>query len=294
MSASHEPRRTPRLTTVTALTIAFALASASAPAALQPAEAIERARTLERDGHTTEAEYYLRELVATDDNLSRSAAVLLELARLTPSADESLSLIERALSRTRDGELVAGAMELQGDYLYASGRYVEAAATYEEASHHAPRERANWILLKRASSLLALGDASAAAEAYRGLATGGGMPSDVTPWATLGLGQALLVAGDAEDAAEEFMRVAEGYPRHDVRPRALFGAAQAHRVAGDVPAARDALEALLAEYADTFEAVLAREDLQALGSEFGALEPDTTFVAPAAGQAAPGVDEAPE
>ena len=234
------------------------------------------------------------ELVATDDNLSRSAAILLELARLTPSADESLSLIERALSRTRDGELVAGAMELQGDYLHASGRYLEAAATYEEASLHAPRDGANWILLKRASSLLAVGDASAAAEEYRVLAGGGGVPSDVTPWATLGLGQALLAAGDAEDAAREFVRVAEGYPRHDVRPRALFGAAQAHRVAGDVLAARDALEALLAEYAGTFEAVLAREDLQALRSEFGTLEPDTTFVAPGAGQAGPGADETPE
>lgn len=246
--------------------------------AMEPSEAIEEARALERDGHIREAESYLRGLVSTDDDLARNAEVLLELARLTPSAEESLNLVQRALSRTRDGVLVSRATELRGDYLYALGRYVEAGAAYEEASTHASREVSDWILLKRAASLLALGDASAAVEAYGDLAGEGSVPSEVTPWAVVGLGQALLAAGDAERAAAEFDRVAGGYPRHDARPRALFGAAQAHNLAGNVEAARGALNEILAGYPGTFEAVLARDDLRALRTETDRTEPDSTAV----------------
>jgi tetratricopeptide (TPR) repeat protein len=292
MSASQERRRTGRLTAITAL--AAVLAFAPAAAAPRPVEAIEAARALEREGRIHEAEYYLRELVATHDDLARDPAVLLELARLTPSPDESLRLIESALSRTRDSVLLSAGAELQGDYLYACGRYAEAAAAYEQASLHAPEERADWMLLKRAASLLALGDASAAVEAYRRLAEGGGVPNEVTPWAALGLGEALLVKGEVDDAATEFERVADGYPSHDVTPRALFGAAQALRAAGDTAGAHAALRTLVNGYPETFEAVLAREDLRTLTSALGALGPDSTSVLPSGQETGDYADELPE
>lgn len=255
-------------------------ATAPAEASTRPAEAIEAARALEREGHTTEAEIYLREVMSAETDLSRDASVLLELARLTQSAGESLDLIERALARTRDANLVTRALELRGDYLYAGGRYQEAASAFEQASLEAPAEKASWMLLKRASSLLAMGDASAAAEAYRELASGGSVPGEVTPWAALGLGEALLAGGSAEDAAVEFERAASGYPCHDVRPHALFGAARAHVLAGDETAARNALETLLVEFPGTLEAVLAREDLRRLGPEPGPVGADSTLAVP--------------
>lgn len=276
MPASQGPPRDYRTTPLIVLACVIALAGQPAGAQTRPAEAIEAARALERDGHAAEAELYLRELVANDNGLSRDASVLLELARLATSASESLSLIESALARTRDPELVTTALELRGDYLYAGGRYLEASAAYEQASSNAPRQRVDWILLKRASSLLALGDASAAAEAYEELASGGGVPGEVTPWAVLGLGQALIAGGNAEAAAVEFERAATAYPGHAVRPQALFGASRAHVLAGDRRAARAALETLLAEYPGTLEAVLAREDLRRLGEEPSPAGTDST------------------
>ena len=141
MPASRGSNARLRLTRFAAAICAVALAS-PLNAAPRPEEAIEAARALERDGHVAEAELYLRELVATDADLARNASVLLELARLTPSIEECLSLTERALERTRDGELTSRALELQGDYLYAAARYSEACAAYEAAHVQAPREKA--------------------------------------------------------------------------------------------------------------------------------------------------------
>ncbi len=238
------------------------------------AEAIQKARALERQGHPEEAEFYLRDLIEAEEQLARDATVLLELARLTDASEEALALIDRAITRTRDSRLICRARSLKGDYLYAQGQYVPASREYQEAAGHGSGPEVEVALLKRGQSLLAAGDASAATEAFRELAEKGGVPGAMTPWAELWLGRALLLKGDPTGAALQFERTGETYPEHDVRPHALAGAAESHRLAGNEQAARSALEALILQYPGTFEAVLAREDIQTLA-------PADTLTAPA-------------
>ena len=78
------------------------------------------------------------------------------------------------------------------------------------------------------------------------------------------------MSGSAADAAEQFETLAQVHEDHYLRPRALAGAAESHEAAGSHAAAIDALERLVNEYPDSFEAVLARERLSTYAM------PDTT------------------
>ncbi len=246
--------------------IAVAALAASAQDDPSPREAVEKARALEGHGFVEEARHYLEELVGGDAPAGRDPEVVLELARLTPSADEAIELVDGVIHRARDARALAAAHALRGDFLYAQGRYLEASAEYEKAARLAEGAEEDRALLMRARSLLAAGDASAAADAFRELAEKGGVPGESTPWAELGLGQALLLRGDALEAAAQFERTAAAYPDHDVRPLALAGAAESRLVAGEPDAARAALGTIVEEYPGTFEAVLADHRLSQLAA----------------------------
>ncbi len=252
-----------------AFAAALLIVLASVAAAVDSDEAIEKARALESAGSADEAFVYLSELAEQDHKLAEDASVLLELSRLTPSTDESVQLLERALERARDGAQTSVAKEMLGDYLYARGSYLAAAAQYASAAEKAPGPAQGPVLLKRCASLLAAGDADAAAEAYGQLAERGGDSDPTRPWAQLGLGHALVVKGDLEEAVLVFEGLATEYATHEVRPRALAGAGEALAAAGHTARARENLDALVREYPGSYEAILARDDL-------ASLPPDTT------------------
>ncbi|MBD3349792.1 MAG: tetratricopeptide repeat protein [Candidatus Eisenbacteria bacterium] len=276
---------------IAALVWTAALPAGADDGPAEPEEAIERARTLEREGHPDDAFAYLQDLVHGDEGLARDARVLLELSRLAPSADASVEFLQGAADLARDDEIAARARAQLGDYMYARGSYMEAAEQYRAAAERS-EGAATSALLNRAASLLAAGDATAAAEVYRELRDAGETPGETTPWAILGLGRALLVKGDLEEAAGEFERLAETYVDHDARPGALAGAAEARIALGDVEAARRWLELLLAEYPGTYESVLAREDLRSLPPDSTRLEGPSGHAGPvpAAGPADPGAE----
>lgn len=252
-----------------ALAAALLIVLASVAAAVDSDEAIEKARALESAGSADEAFVYLSELAEQDQKLAEDASVLLELSRLTPSTEESVQLLERALERARDGEQTSAAKEMLGDYLYARGSYLEAAEQYASAAERAPDPAQGPVRLKRCASLLAAGDADAAAEAYGQLAERGGDSDPTRPWALLGMGHALAMKGDLEEAALVFEDLATEYATHEVRPRALAEEGDALAAAGHTARARETLDTLVREYPGSYEAILARDDLVSL-------PPDTT------------------
>ncbi len=268
MSVRARPERRAMATLALAVTIVL---TASAALAVDADEAIEKARALETSGNADEAFVYLSELVDQDERLAGDASVLIELSRLTPSTEESVELLERAVDRARDGEQASRAQQLLGDYLYARGSYLEAAERFASAADRGSGAGRDEALLKRAASLLAAGDADAAADAYGELAGRRDTSEDTRPWALLGLGRALQFKGDLHGAAFTYDSLASEYPEHEARPRALAGAGEALAAAGEFPDARIALKTLVREYPASYEAVLARDDL--LG-----LPPDTTGI----------------
>lgn len=260
-------RRTDRALTAAVAAAAFLLAlGAFAPALCDdtpsPQEAIEKARSLEKSGYRAEARLYLEELVAEDGPLAREAEVLLEAARLAETGEESRAYAARVIDRTRNARLLYAAHVLRGDSLFAEGLYLGAAQEFEKAARYSPDGEEGEAELRHARSLLASGDTAAAIEAFRGVAEGGAVPTDVTPHGQLGLARALLTAGHSTEAAELFELIASTYPDHELRPRALAGAAEGHETAGADSAAIAALERLLEEHPESYEATLARDRLR--------------------------------
>jgi len=224
-------------------------------------EAVARTRALEESGRTREARAYLAGLAASDEDLSTSAEVLLELARLSADADTLSVLLERAVEHARRPEDIARAHMMRGDLLYARGRYTAAAAEYERAERAAPAFRPGRADLRRAESLLAASDGSAALRAFTSLAEAPGTADDIRPWAELGIARSLSESGRFDEAARQFEKVAAEYVEHDVRPLALSGAASARERLGDHGAATALLRSLVEEYAGTFHATVALERL---------------------------------
>jgi hypothetical protein len=227
--------------------------------------AIERARALVRQGDQEDAEAYLAELTLEGEGPhAGSAAVLLEAARLVSSADDCRAYATRAIERTRSGEMLEAAHMLIGDSYFAERLYLSASLAYEEAARHSPGRGPGTAALMRARSILASGDAGAAAEAYREIAEWGATPTEITPRAELGLARSLLEAGRPGEAAEQFGLTARVYEEPEIRAAALAGAADSHVAAGEPQAAADALRDLLECCPDTYEAVLAQEHLRRL------------------------------
>jgi tetratricopeptide (TPR) repeat protein len=279
MSASP-PRRARVI--ATAVIAALSLIAATGPAAASSADdAIKEAGALEAAGRPDEAEACLRGLL--DSGVaSRNPAVLLALARLTPSPEEAVALCREILESARDPRLVAEAHALRGDYLYARGSYAEAAREYEAAGGGS-RNVTDAAALKRAASLLAAGDAPAAETVYRAVVEAGDASAETVPWAAVGLGRALLAQGRAEEAAEQFERTARAYADHGARREALVGAAASHEERGDTERMIAALTAVIDEYPDTYDAVLAADHLRAVAADSltAAGEPDSIAVPPA-------------
>ena len=265
MSARRRPSAAAARATVTAAAFTLFLAAPAwcgdVPA---PEEAVEKARALVRQGHQSDAEAYLAELVTEEDGPhAGNAVVLLEAARLSTSSEDCRTYAARAIDSTRNDALQEAAHMLRGDSYFAESLYVSASQEYEQAARRSSERGPGLADLKRARSILAAGDAGAAVEAYRTIADWGATPGEMTPVAEVGLAQALLAAGRATEAAEQFERTARVYQETEVRVRALAGAAESHEAAGADTAAVAALERLLADYPDSYEAVLARERLRA-------------------------------
>lgn len=268
------------------LTIAAALVVCLAVPALgddvpTPEEAIEKARALVRQDNQSDAEVYLAELVREEEGpLADNPAVLLEAARLTSSVDVCRVYAARAIERTRNSAMLESAHTLIGDSYFAEGLYLTASQEYTLAARHGSVRGAGPADLKRARSILASGDAGAAVDAYRAIVVSGATPGEMTPVAEVGLATALLAAGRPEEAAEQFETTASVYTDSEVRPRALAGAAESRRAVGDDSLAVVALQQLLLDHPDSYEAVLAREKLRdySLPDSTGVLgdTPDTT------------------
>ncbi|MBD3367872.1 MAG: tetratricopeptide repeat protein [Candidatus Eisenbacteria bacterium] len=250
-------------TCVTGL-VAAALVAAlvvSSPAEPTAREAVARARALERSGRPDEARTYLSELTASDDRLAEEASVLLELARLTADVDTLTTLLDAALDAARRPEEIAAAHMMRGDLLFARGRYTAAAEEYARADRSAPAFRPGAAEFRRAESLLAARDGSAALDAFTTIAEAPGTLEEIRPRAELGAARALLELGRHEEAARSFEKVAAEYPDGDVRLLALSGAAEARAQIGDHAAATELLSSLVEEYPGTFHATLALERL---------------------------------
>jgi TolA-binding protein len=234
-------------------------AGATAQETTTATEAVERARALERQGLLDEAALYLHELVLGVGPLSEEPEVLIELARLTPDVDAAMQYLDAAMEKTRDARLLAGAHRMRGDFLFMQGRYEDAVLEYGRGAEHAGGPAAHALMLRRAASLLASGDASRAADAYLALVEGGGVSEGVAPWAELGLARAHLARGKLGEATAQFERVVEEYPDHGVRAHALAGAVECHVAAGRDSAAAAFLGDLESNYPSSYEAVLARD-----------------------------------
>jgi tetratricopeptide (TPR) repeat protein len=199
--------------------------------------------------------------------------VLLEAARLATEPETSRTYAARVIDRTRSDELLEAAYMLRGDSFFAEGRYVSASAEYANAARHSRGRGPGIADLKRARSILASGDAGEAVEAYREIAEWGATPNEMTPHAEVGLARALLVLGRFTEAAEQFELTARVYEDSEVRVRALAGAADARESSGGLGAAVEALRAIVDDYPESYEAVLAREKLRTLAAA------DTTSLA---------------
>ena len=254
-------------------------------------EAVERARALVRQGQQADAEEYLATLVREEGGPhARDPEVLLEAARLSTSGAACRAYAQRAIENTRDSSVIEAARMLMGDSYFAESLYLSASIEYEHAARHASQRGPGEADLKRARSILASGDAGAAAEAYREIADWGATPNEVTAEADVGLGRALLEAGRPIEAAEQFETAARIHEDGGIRRRALKGAAESHEASGHHAEAVAALELLLAGYPDSYEGVLAREKLRTYAvPDSSALlgdAPDTTGTADAPGDSA--------
>ncbi len=265
------------------LAAAFALIAAPRPAtASSTDDAITEARALEAAGRPDEAEACLRRFLESGV-AGRHPAVLLALAHLTPSAEEAAELCREIVESSREGGLVAEAHTLRGDYLYALGSYAEAAREYEAAAGGGSRNARDGAALKHAASLLAGGDAPAAEGIYRTLTEAQGASTEVAPWAEVGLGRALLAQGRAAEAAQQFERAARTHADRGARLEALVGAAASHGEGGDTERMIAALTAIVDEFPDTYDAVLAEDHLRAVAADtlVTAGRPDSTTAPPA-------------
>jgi len=261
------------------LLVAMSLAAIAAPrpaVASSVDDALEEARRLESEGRQDDAEALLRRTLESGV-AARHPALLLAIARLSPSPEESVELCGEVIAATRDARLAGEARLLRGDYLYARGSYAEAVREYD-AALGGPRDIRWAAALKRAASLLAGGDAPAAEDAYRSAVDTEGLPQELRPWVEIGLGRALLARGAAEEAAERFEATARAHPDHDARLAALAGAARSHEEAGDAARAAVSLAAIVAEFPGTYDAVLAEERLRGLAETAPRSEesPDST------------------
>jgi tetratricopeptide (TPR) repeat protein len=246
-----------------------------------PEEAIEKARALVRQDQQSDAEAYLAELLNEEDGPhSESAVLLVGAARLVGSTELVRAYAARAIERTRSDALLEAAHMLRADSYFAENLYVSASQEYEAAAKYSSQRGPGLADLKRARSILAAGDAGAAVEAFRAIADWGSTPGEITPAAEIGLARALLAAGRTAEAAELFERTASVYRESEVRVRALAGAAESHEASGADSAAVAALNRLLADYPDSYEAVLAREALRTYSFAESTLlyseDPDTT------------------
>jgi tetratricopeptide (TPR) repeat protein len=252
-------------------------------------EAVEKARALVAQGHQSDAEEYLAELLDEKNGpLAESATLLVEAARLATTMEDCRTYANRAIRRTRNSDLLEAAHMLLGDSYYAESLYVSASAEYEKAARHSSGRGPGVADLKRARSILASGDAGAAVEAFREMADWGATPTELTPIAEVGLATALLAAGRPAEAAEQFERTARVFPESEFRPRALAGAAESHEAAGADSAALAALLQLVADHPDDYEAVLARERLR------GYALPDSAALEAVEADSAAAVDEPAE
>lgn len=245
-----------------AVAAALCLALASDGSASKASSALREAAILESEGRVQDAEASLRRLLDSEGARGRHPAVLLALARLTPSLDESIALAREVIENTRDAELLAGAHALRGDLLYALGSYAEAAVEYEAATAGGSADARRDAAFKRGTCLLAAGDATAAEKALRSAAADA--RDDDVPWIELGVARSMMAQGRHDAAAIEFERIAAAHPNHGARPGALSGAAEAHEAAGNLDGAVAALTTLLGEYPESYEATLGRERLRAL------------------------------
>ena len=282
MSARRRPSAAVARVALTAAVLTLCLAApAWSDDIPTPEEAVEKARALVRQGQQPDAEAYLAELVSEENGPhAGNAIVLMEAARLAGSTELVRAYAARAIGRTRRDAILEAAHMLRGDSYFAENRYVAASQEYEAATRHSSQRGPGPADLKRARSILAAGDAGAAVEAYRAIADWGATPGEITPVAEVGLAQALLAAGRTAEAAEQFERTARVYEDAEVRVRALAGAAESHEASGADAAAVAALKRLLADYPDSFEAVLASERLRTYSFADSTLlhgeEPDTT------------------
>ncbi len=264
MHADPRTRRRSITTVAVCLTATvLLLATASADTAAE----IGRARALEADGRVDIAIEHLR-AVLTGESGGTDAALLLELARLTDDVDEALALADEALANTRDMSLRALAHVMRGDYLYAAGLYNQASAEYTTAAEQGAPEHPE---LRRAASLLALGDIAAAIEVYDKAAEGD--DEEIADWAAIGRGRALLARGDEVEAALELEQLALEFAGRPTRAHALAAAADALIAHGDIAHARELLLQLLDEFPDTFESTLADNRVRMLDRRLTELAP---------------------
>ena len=246
------------------LLLAPAVVSRCSDESPTPAEAIEKARALEKSGLPDEAFLYLSPLIEPESgDLARNAEVILEAARLAPSVPTTQELAARAIERTRNSSIIHAAHMMLGESLYAQRLYGAAASHFFEAARHSDRRGPGAADLRYADCLLASGDAVSAVEAFREAAESGAVPGPTSSLAQLGLGRSLLAAGRAAEAAEEFERAVRTLSDESAKARGLAGAAEAYEAAGDDQSARKALEALVDEHPGSYEAVLARNKLRA-------------------------------
>jgi len=251
----------PRTLMTLGLCAVFAAFAVQVFASPTPREAVARARALEESGRSREARIYLEELTASDDDLAGEASVLLELARLTANIDTLTALLDAAVEAARRPEEIAAAHMMRGDLLYARGRYTAAGDEYARADRAAPAFQPGTASLRRAESLLAARDGSAALDAFGTLARASGTPEEIRPWAELGVARALQELGRLDEAARAFEKVASDAPDHDARLLALSGAAAARDDLGDHAAVVELLSSLIDQYPGTFHAAVALERL---------------------------------
>jgi len=251
-----------------ALAGAALLIAALAPSARASSvgDALREAEALEAAGRPDEAEALLRRAIESGV-VDRDPAILLAVARLTPSPDESIELCREVIAGSRNAGLVAAAHALRGDYLYALGSYRESAIEYEAAASGGPPGARAEAALKRAASLLAAGDAPAAEEAYGALAAS--RDDALRSRARAGVGRAMLEQGRAREAAAAFEDAAAGTAERGARLDALAGAASAWEAAGDLERAAATLAAIVEEHPGTSDAVLAEERLRTLAEDPG-------------------------
>ena len=154
MSARRGPVTAAARATVTAAAFTLFLAAPAwcggVPA---PEEAVEKARALVRQGHQSDAEAYLAELVREEDGPhAGNAIVLLEAARLATSSEDCRIYAARAIDRTRSDAVLEAAHMLRGDSYFAESLYISASQEYEEAARRSSERGPGLADLKRARS----------------------------------------------------------------------------------------------------------------------------------------------